>query len=52
METDTPKRSRLQEIVKLRAEINQLETERTIQRVNKIKSCFFVVVGFLFLFFD
>jgi hypothetical protein len=26
-----PKRSRLQEIVKLRAEINQMKTKRTIQ---------------------
>ena len=29
-EANTPKRSRWQEIVKLRAEINQVETKRTI----------------------
>jgi hypothetical protein len=34
-EANTPKRSRLQEIIKLRAEINQVETKRTIQRINK-----------------
>jgi hypothetical protein len=31
-EANTPKRSRRQEIIKLRAEINQVETKRTIQR--------------------
>ena len=36
-EANTPKRSRRQEITKLRAEINQLETKRTIQRINKPK---------------
>jgi hypothetical protein len=30
-EVKTPKRSRHQEVIKLRPEINQLETERTIQ---------------------
>ena len=30
-----PKWSRWQEIIKLRAEINQTETKRTIQRINK-----------------
>jgi hypothetical protein len=34
-EANTPKRSRWQEIVKLRAKINQLETKRTIQRIKK-----------------
>ena len=34
-EANTPKRSRRQEIVKLRAEINQIEIKRTIQRINK-----------------
>jgi hypothetical protein len=38
---DTPKRSRWQEIIKLRAEINQIETKRTIQRINKTRSWFF-----------
>ena len=40
-EADTPKRSRQQEIIKLRAEIDQIETKRTIQRINKTKSWFF-----------
>ena len=35
------KRSRWQEIIKLRVEINQVETKRTIQRINKAKSWFF-----------
>jgi hypothetical protein len=34
-----PRRS--QEIAKFRAEINQIETKRTIQRINKTKSWFF-----------
>jgi hypothetical protein len=34
-EANTPKRSRMQEIMKLRTEINQVETKRTIQRINK-----------------
>jgi hypothetical protein len=33
-EANSPKRSRLQEIIKLRAEIYQVETKRTIQRIN------------------
>jgi hypothetical protein len=37
-EANTPKRSRWQEIIKLRAEINQIETKRTIQRINKTKA--------------
>jgi hypothetical protein len=37
-EANTFKRCRLQEIVKLRAEINHIETKRTIQRINKTKS--------------
>jgi hypothetical protein len=40
-EGDTPKRSRRQEVIKLRAEINQVETKRTIQRINQNKSWFF-----------
>jgi hypothetical protein len=40
-EANTPKRSGQQEIVKLRAEINQIETKRTIQRINKTRSWFF-----------
>jgi len=33
-ETNTPKSSRMQEIIKLRAEINQVETKRAIQKKN------------------
>ena len=40
-EANTPKRSRWQEIVKLRAEINQVETKRTIQRIKQTRSWFF-----------
>jgi hypothetical protein len=40
-EANTPKRSRKQEIVKFRTEINQVETKRTIQRVSKVGSWFF-----------
>jgi hypothetical protein len=34
-EANTPKRNRWQEIIKLRVEINQVETKRTKQRINK-----------------
>jgi hypothetical protein len=34
-EANSPKRSRRQEIIKLRAEIKQVETKRTIQRINQ-----------------
>jgi hypothetical protein len=40
-EANSPKRSRQQEIIKLRAEINQVETKRTIQRTNESRSWFF-----------
>jgi hypothetical protein len=40
-EGNTPKRSRQKKIIKLRAEINQVETRRTIQRINKTRSWFF-----------
>ena len=40
-EENSPKRSRQQEIIKLRAEINQVETRRTIQRINQTRSWFF-----------
>ena len=40
-EEDTPKWSRGQKIIKLRAEIDQIETKRTIQRIIKIKCWFF-----------
>jgi hypothetical protein len=40
-EANTPKRSRRRKIIKLRAEINQIKTKRTIQRINKTRSWFF-----------
>ena len=40
-EANSPKRSRQQEIIKVRAEINQVETKRTIQRFNQTRSWFF-----------
>ena len=40
-EVNTPKKSRRQEIIKRRAEINQVETKRTRQRINKSSSWFF-----------
>ena len=39
-EANSPKRSRWQEIIKLRGEINRVET-RTIQRINQTRSWFF-----------
>jgi hypothetical protein len=38
---NSPKRSRQLEIIKCRAEINQVETKRTIQRINQTRSWFF-----------
>jgi hypothetical protein len=46
-EANTLKRSRWQEIIKLRAEINQIETKRTIQRINKTRSWFFEKIKLL-----
>jgi hypothetical protein len=40
-ETNSPIRSIRQEIIKLRAEFNQVETKRTIQRINQTRSWFF-----------
>jgi hypothetical protein len=40
-EANSPKRSRQQEIIKIRGEINQVERGRTIQRINKTRSGFF-----------
>ena len=38
---NSPKKSRQQEIINLRAEINQVETKRTIQRIKQTRSWFF-----------
>jgi hypothetical protein len=40
-EANSPKRSRQQEISKLRGKINQMETRRTIQIINQMRSWFF-----------
>ena len=40
-EANSSKRSRGQEIIKLRAEINQVERKRTFQRINQTRSWFF-----------
>jgi hypothetical protein len=40
-EENSPERSICQEIIKIRAEINQVKTKRTIQRINQTRSWFF-----------
>jgi replication fork clamp-binding protein CrfC len=40
-ETNRAKRSRRQELSKLRAEINHVETNRTIQRIKQVRSSLF-----------
>jgi hypothetical protein len=40
-EANSPKRSRQQEIIKLGGKINQVETRRTIQRINQRRSWYF-----------
>jgi hypothetical protein len=40
-EQANPKTNRRREIIKLRAEINEIETKETIQRINETKSWFF-----------
>jgi hypothetical protein len=40
-EANSPNRSRWQEIIILRGKINQVETRRTIQRINQTRSWFF-----------
>jgi hypothetical protein len=50
-EGNSCKSSRWQEIIKLRAEINQVKTKTTIQRINQESSwfCLFVFVYCLFI---
>ena len=36
-----PKVSRRKEIIKIRAEVNEIETKKTIAKINKTKSWFF-----------
>ena len=40
-EANISKRTELKEVVKLRVEINQIQTKRNIQRINKTRSWFF-----------
>ncbi|KAL6035135.1 hypothetical protein STEG23_012088 [Scotinomys teguina] len=40
-EAKSPRRNRRKEIIKLRAEINKIETKKTTQRINETKSWFF-----------
>ena len=40
IEVTTPKRSRRQEILKLRPELKKIKTQNTIQKVNKTKNWF------------
>ena len=40
-EQTKPKVSRRKEIIKIRAEINEIETQKIIAKINKTKSCFF-----------
>ena len=40
-EENSPKRNRRQEIIKLKGEINQVETRRTIQRINQTRRWLF-----------
>jgi hypothetical protein len=39
-EQANPKTSRRKEIIKIRAEINKIDTKKTIQRINETKSWF------------
>ena len=40
-EQTKPKVTRRKEIIKIRAEINEIETKKTIAKINKTKICFF-----------
>jgi len=40
-ERTRPKVSRRKEIIKIRAEINEIEMKKTIEKINEMKSCFF-----------
>ena len=40
-EANSPMRTRGQEILKMRAEINKIETKKTVQRIHETKSWFF-----------
>ena len=40
-EQKTSKASRRQEITKTRAELKEIDTQKTLQRINKSRNCFF-----------
>ena len=40
-EQKKPKISKRKEMILIRAEINEIETKETIQKINETKSCFF-----------
>jgi hypothetical protein len=44
-EQTKPKTSKWKEIIKIRAEINKMETKQTIQRINETKSWFYKKVN-------
>ena len=44
-EQKNPKASRRKEIIKIRAEINEIETKKTIAKINKTESWFFETVN-------
>ena len=46
-EANSPRKSRRQEIIKLRADINQVETKRTIQRIILTRSWFFEKINMI-----
>ena len=46
-EANSPKRNRRQETIKLRTEINQVETKRTIQRINQTRSWLFEKINMI-----
>ena len=46
-EQTKPKVSRRKEIIKIRAEINEIETKKTITQINKTKSWFFAKINII-----
>ena len=40
-----PRANRRKDITKIRAELNDIETKRTIQRIDKSRSCFFAKIN-------
>jgi hypothetical protein len=46
-EQANPKTNRRRELIKIRAEINKIETKKTIQRINETKSWFFEKINMI-----